>query len=114
MKKILIIVTIVFALSGCSKINSARIISGAGKALDVAQLICDTAPLFSDNLAKPLAKCQTVLQTAAELRQDERVSALVSTAVCAEEYAETKSKADLVSCIDDIDGAKLLVVEIEK
>lgn len=100
--------------TGCSRVTSAKIINGVDKAIDVAGTVCAAAPLFSDKLEKPADKCNLVLQKAIELKEDERVLAFVNVAQCVEGYRENNSKSGLVQCVDDIDGAKLIVAEIEE
>lgn len=111
---LLFLMAVAIIASGCSKVSSAKIINGVEKAIDVAGTVCSAAPLFYDNLAKPADKCNQILQKAVELKEDNRVMAFVTLAKCVETYRKDKNKSGLVQCVDDIDGAKLIISEIEK
>lgn len=112
---VLTVITFVASLQlGCSQLKAGKIIDGIEKATDVAEVVCSAAPLFSDRLPRGVEVCQKVLDTAAQLKDDKRVVAAVELAICVEEYREDKLKLKLVECVDAIDGAALLIAEIEK
>lgn len=103
-------------VTGCSNVKKTKIIDGVNQAIDVAGMVCSTAPLFSDKLSKPAEKCSFILQKAIELKDGGKrtVGVFIDVSDCAKQYKSDKNINGLVQCVDEIDGAKLIIEEIEK
>ena len=113
MKNTIIALVIAVSLTGCSQIKTGKIIDGINTAIDVAQLVCGAAALFPD--APPaVEKCADYIGKASELRQDDRVVPFVKAAKCVDRYHGDSDKMALGQCVDDIDGWKVIVEELQK
>jgi hypothetical protein len=110
MKKIIAVALIAVSITGCSQIKTGKIIDGINTAIDVAQLVCNAAPLFGD-VPPAFEKCSKYVNKAAELKQDDRVMPFVKAAKCVDRYHEPN---ELGQCVDDIDGWKVIVQELQK